>query len=426
MPEDPLSWQGWAVGLDQAPVTPTGRPVLRWAVDTLRELFGETWLRDNAGASGHVPLMSHTRWPLNNRRPVIRLLELAARVSVVRRHEDAAPLLSQARMIHPNRDATANEFHHMALILETAAFAIMSGWSVTYEQALPSGRKPDLWLRRNGIDRLVELTVLNLDREFRSADAWSHKLSRNVLALTHRYSVEVIYDAQVILDDANTAMWLAGIDDACQRTIVDGQCRTVQHNGNAAKIYPARQVPRGATSSGPVVASDLWKRVDARLRDKARQTRGGPPTWIRIDDIGMMFHLTDWSAAPLPERLADVEHNITAVLDGAPHVRGVVLSGGDHPATSTEPAPPQTVWPRTDPPQYAPRHRLAHGPVAMRRPLPGYRQRITFVVPTGQRHVLLPAGSDLEPGLWYDAEPDWLDKALRTLGHPALSAILFS
>jgi hypothetical protein len=49
---------------------------------------------------------------------------------------------------------------------------------------------------------------------------------------------------------------------------------------------------------------------------------------------------------------------------------------------------------------------------------------MTFVLPTGHPHVLLPAGTGLEPGLWYDREPGWLDEVLRTLGHPPLARIL--
>jgi hypothetical protein len=35
-----FTWEEWAGPLDSAAVTPMGRPVLSWAVDVLRDLFG--------------------------------------------------------------------------------------------------------------------------------------------------------------------------------------------------------------------------------------------------------------------------------------------------------------------------------------------------------------------------------------------------
>jgi hypothetical protein len=290
------------------------------------------------------------------------------------------------------------------------------------DNTLPSGRKPDLWLRRKGIERLIEITVLSLYRDFRAAERWSDTLTRAMLALQQRHPVELTYHAEEILDGPATTLWLADIEDACRHTAADGEHRTVKYSGNIMEIYPAGQRPQSATSAGPLVTGDLWTRVATRLETKVRQTHGGPPAWLRIDDIGMMFHLTDWSASPLPERLAQLEHNINIAITDAPHVRGVILTGSDHPAST--PAVTQTAWPRTDPPDTPPRDRLAHGPVAMRRPLPGYRQRMTFILPTRHPHILLPAGADLGPGLRYDQEPGWLDDALRALGHPPLSTIL--
>src|SRR6266540_924090 len=369
MREGHFTWEDWAGAPEYAPLTDAGQAVLAWAVDVVRDLFGETWLQDNAAASGHVPLLSHERWPLRNPRTIARLLELAARAALVRQQDAASVLLEQACKIHPNPESVAKSFSHLCLTLEAAAFAITDGWSVSYEQTLPSGRKPDLWLHRNGLDAVVEITVLSFDREFRAAQAWSDRLVRAFFALERRHQVELVRRAEEVLDDDATTQWLTDIEDGCQRTAADGRHRAVRRGGNTAEIFPQGERPGTHTIEGPPISGDLWTRVAARLAEKVKQTRGGPPTWLRIDDIGTMFHLTDWSASPLPER-------------------------------------------------------LAHGPVAMRRPLPGYRQRLTFVLPTQHPHVLLPAGTGLEPGLWYDREPRWLDQALHTLGQPPLSALL--
>jgi len=50
--------------------------------------------------------------------------------------------------------------------------------------------------------------------------------------------------------------------------------------------------------------------------------------WLRLDDTGTLFHLTDRSAQPMQGLLADLQLNVAAALAAAPHVRGIVLSSG--------------------------------------------------------------------------------------------------
>src|SRR5439155_17446822 len=137
--------------------------------------------------------------------------------------------LEQTRMIHPNPESVAKSFGHLCLTLEAAAFAIIDGWSVSYERTLPAGRKPDLWLHRKGVDMVVEITVLSFDREFRAAEAWSDRLVRAFLALEHRHQVGLVRRAEEVLDNNATTQWLTDIEDACQRTTADGRHRRVRH-----------------------------------------------------------------------------------------------------------------------------------------------------------------------------------------------------
>jgi hypothetical protein len=422
-----LTWDGWLRSPADAAVAPPGRPVLRWAVDVLRDLFGETWLADNAASSETVPLLHHDWWPLNNPRPVIRVLELATRAALVRQHGETEPLLEPARQVGTGTESVMREFKHLCLALEVAAFAITSGWSVAYEQPLPSGRRPDLWLRRNGLEYLVELTITGYDREFRVLETWLEKLRLAFFGIEARHHVDTTHRIEAMLDDEKTGQWLAELDTAARLTAADRTPRTVQHEGAVAEVFLEGQRPTSTVSTGPAQFRDVWGRVATRLEEKAKQTRGGPPAWLRIDDVGTMFKLTDWSAAPLSERLAQLAHNVGVALAGAPHVRGVILTGGDQYAAAG--AAGETAWSDSGDhnrlPEAAPRrYQIGDGPAAMRRIIPGPRQRLTFVISTQHRHVLLPAGIGPEPGLWYDDEPTWLDRALRELGHPGLQAIM--
>jgi hypothetical protein len=105
----------------------------------------------------------------------------------------------------------------------------------------------------------------------------------------------------------------------------------------------------------------------------------------------------------------------------------VILTGGlQYAATG---AVGETVWQTSGrlfavPDQAPRRHQLAEGPVGLRRILPANRQRLSFVIPTCHDHILLPPGTGLEPGLWYDDESEWLDPALRQLGHPKLGTVI--
>jgi hypothetical protein len=119
--------------------------------------------------------------------------------------------------------------------------------------------------------------------------------------------------------------------------------------------------------------------------------------------------------------------NVDTCLGQAPHVQGVILSGGTHYAGSS--AIGQTAWDTSGSTlgvsaRSASRERLANGPAALRRILPGRRQRLSFIIPTRHDRIVLPPGIGLEPGLWYHNEPAWLDGALRRLGQLPIRAVL--
>lgn len=358
MHEDSRSWAQWAQ-VGQAVVTETGRPVLEWAVTTVENLFGPTWLADNATTTGIVPLRSADWWPLTSRSAVVRLLELATRIVVVTSQGNAEPLFAEARTVWPNRTAVRSKFAHLCLTLEVAAFAVAEGWTVNYERRVPSGRRPDLWLSDNGQEYLLELTVMGYASD--------------------------------------------------------------QENS----IVP-RGLHAGSAGPGTHLESALWSRIAKRIAEKVRQTRGGPPGWIRIDDTSPFFQHPKWSARPLSQRLSDLGHKIAVAVVDAPHVHGIILTGGAGYATvdSTELTVRHAGEVTPGATSSSPQEAVANRPVAMLRGLPGRRQRLTFVVPTTHRHATRPTGRELAPSRWYDRETHWLEHTLDQLGHPTLTEIM--
>ena len=133
--------------------------------------------------------------------------------------------------------------------------------------------------------------------------------------------------ANEVLADEDLAAWLTEIEQACQLTASDGTARTVGRRENEAEIFAGGQRPEGRIFSGPSVNGEVWRRAAARIAEKAQQTTGGP-AWLRLDDTGTLFHLTDRSAQPMQGLLADLQLNVAAALAAAPHVRGIVLSSG--------------------------------------------------------------------------------------------------
>jgi hypothetical protein len=422
-----VPWDWWAGDLAEAAVAPAGRPVLMWAIGVIREFFGENWLAENAASSGYVPFLNHRWLPLKNSRVVVRVLELAARIALVTASGTNPDVLHDARTIYASRDQAKTKFEHLCLTLEVAAFAVLAGWTASYEEPAASGRRPDLTLRRNAAACTVEVTALGLDREFRAIQRYSDALQGQLHGLEIRHHVDLTCRASEVLADMDLAAWLEKIGRACAQTASDGRPRTIEQGENQASVFPAGERPGKEVYSGPAVRSEVWRRVAVRIGQKAAQTAGGP-AWLRIDDTGALFRLTDRSTQPLEYLLADLQFNAAIALDGAPHVRGIVLSGGvlRNPGNGRK----ETSWGQAGPEMLiAPgpsRRALADGPAAMSRLLPGGRMRLTFILPSPDPYLILPSGTGLEPGMWYHDEPTWLTRALQALGHPPLGQLIHS
>lgn len=422
--EPELTWDWWARSVDNGLFAPDGQQAVTWALDTIRGFFGESWLGENAAQSGHVPLLSFEWWPpLSNSRILTRVIELAVRIALVARNSVGPDLLDEAKAVYANQDLTAAKFQHLCLLLETAAFAILAGWSVSYEETGNSGRRPDLAMRRGAVRYSVEVTTLGLDREFRAVNQYCDILHSRLRVLELEHGIEVACRALEILPGAELTAWLDELARAARLTAADGKTRTVSHGENKAVVFAAGQRPIGQVFSGPMISTEAWRRVGTRISEKASQTVGSA-AWLRIDDIGALFRLTDRGTQPPGALLKDLQGNAKAALADAPHVRGIILGGGTliDPGTARD----ETAWGPPGPAALItpgpPRHVLADGPSAMTRRLPGGRSRLTFILPSPHPNLILPPGTGLEPGLWYHNEPTWLNQALQALGHHRLTA----
>jgi hypothetical protein len=222
-----MTWDWWAGSVNNEIVEADGRHALAWALDTIRGFFGEGWLAENAATSGHAPLLSFEWWPLVNSRVLTRVIELAARIALVTRDSAGPDLMDEAKAVYANQDLTAAKFQHLCLTLETAAFAILAGWSVSYEETGNSGRRPDLAMRRGAARYCVEVTTLGLDREFRAVNQYCDNLHARLRALEFEHGIEIACQADEVLPDGELAAWLDELARAGQLTAADGETRTV-------------------------------------------------------------------------------------------------------------------------------------------------------------------------------------------------------
>jgi len=170
---------------------------------------------------------------------------------------------------------------------------------------------------------------------------------------------------------------------------------------------------------------DAGDRIRVRLEEKAKQTLGGPPAWVRLEVDPGFFGLTDLAHQPMRQRLERLSGAVDYWLRDSPHIHGVVLStdvvAGDGPdRTELLDAAVRASSPLILPPHIQAQRQVATGPSAMLRCLPHRRVRLVFVLPAADRAISGGLGEPLRVGGWYDAEGSWLSWAVETLGWPTL------
>jgi hypothetical protein len=413
------TWSGFVGPLDEMPVSDVGRRIVGEAVDIVREFFTDHWLAASVAARS-VPMMSLFEWPLTVPRCVVGFLELAARIAVLE-PTGIVPLIG--RQLRPTD--RSGEFEHLRLVLEVAGLAHRAGWSIEVERATPSGSRPDLTLTRGGETVQLEVTNQGHSRRVRAVVEFSHDVRVRCWAVEAAHNVRCVVTSEELVTTDDLDEWFHLADEAAAATASDGQRRVVEFGPNQLTVMPAASEVQ-ELYRGPVIGGDAWAPVDARLRQKAKQTAGGGLTWIRLDITPDLFMLTSLAPMGPPERLAAIQQNVTASLQDAPHVAGVVMSYmaiGDKTPPLTYvakgPASP-TLWlPDSTQRELA----IAHGPAAMLRTLPGDRARISFIL-SGAATELGARRSPLGLGAWYDDEGNWLAWAFEELLWPSLDAIL--
>lgn len=145
-------------------------------------------------------------------------------------------------------------------------------------------------------------------------------------------------------------------------------------------------------------------RLARMLVEKAHQSFGEEPVWLRVDALDGFFQLTEWPSMSWPDRITRLSEATSYHLDGADHIAGLVLSSAAGVAIGA-----------TDAAKVDQRFETDAG-TGLRRLIAPHVARESAVIP------LHPAAA-AEHLLWADeylTEPTWLDEDLSSAGMPAL------
>jgi hypothetical protein len=400
------NWSAWAAPIEQSPVlTPEGRVAAHRAVASIRRALGEDFLQRALAIPGGHPIFSLGHWPANQVIWVyVNLFQLAAQFELLRRPR--SQLWKVTRSLQANFDPT--NWTHGLLQLEVASLGLQAGWHTLFEPALGTGRLADLRMDNGSATLLVETTSLGFSVLEQRALAFFHSLTFRVLEIEMRHNVHLSGQLCDVTSPETVAEWFQKIEVAAAATAGDGISRSVSGPaGGLVQVSGQLPTEESVRLNGALVETDPLRRMVARMRDKANQTEGASPVWLRIEDLAGLWMML--SEMTLEQKLVMLTPILQSELDPLPHIAGIVLSPGATWSTASVAEFVRETW-------------RAEGATALRCPLPGHRERETLIVPrSGSLQVASTPMID-----WYAREEHWLNWALEQLGFPPPEELLLT
>lgn len=418
----PRSWQTWGhFGGRPTAVSETGLSVFEWALKVHEEFYGDDWFARAIDAH-EMPLMNVWVWPHSNPLAVIVLLERAARIALL--SEDVREQAS-SKVCYLT---TIEDFYHFDLMLETAGFAIRSGWQVDFERSLESStRIPDIELTKPGnVKTVIEVTTRGMSRAVRRNDRWVDNIREHFWQIESNYQVQIEGNITRELDERELEVLLGSLQSAAlevQRSRVPGSVAILDAE---LTLHPAGTHPNPVNVEFPATyEADAWQTIHRRLVDKAKQTTGAYNAWILLEEGSGLFMFTPLANMSPEQQLGEISKAVWHSLAQYPHIRGVILSIGI--GFDLQDGKEQyTIWKVRQDNLGTLQIPIDIGqlPATLERVFPGYRRRRTFIIPVNKPKLLVPKWHNLYPYDWYSSEGSWLDWALFHLGKPPLSEII--
>lgn len=395
------TWKDWVylpgLGFEE----PGDKVLLDWSIDVLRDFFTDDWLT-NVVHGGTIELKdSPMTGPVSYAQHLERATRIACLPPGVR--DQLATGTNGIRSSTDSRDLL-----HLDLVLEVLGLAAVDGWCLDVERPTGHGKYPDIVISKGDETVVIEVTTRGFDRETNQAntqfDAMITEKSQILAELNVTCSFEF---TRLLLDkelcDFRKLMWTVARQAITYSSLMR---ESTEFGWIEAKPPGTAPGTNGFHSRGPATGEKQVDGLQMRIKEKAEQTRGENPAWIRLDDYGGI--LAGWQLAgySLAKQAAALTQLIAPTLKGYDHIAGVWITDGAQ------------LYP--DPTKHNEAYHLVpSNSLAFSRGLPGYRRRRSFCI-TGphspKREGFVDIGHPISS--WYRDEPSWLARALAGLGLP--------
>ncbi len=390
-----INWNNWRVSIEQSRrLTIEGRKLASAAVTLLERLLPDL-----------TPRVFETTlpwWPGNDVPQVyVRLFELFVHLTLPK---DSGGYSRFRRLLQENVEPAY--WHHACVVLELSGLALRAGWSVEFEPSIGNDHQADLRLKSGDETIVIESLSMGMDTEMQEVEGFFRKVGFALFAIDTKYSVYCTGALESVLDEAALARWLDQVNEAAAAVAAGEPTRRVLHPiGGEIVVYKSSPGPGSTKLRGPRISGNEWGRIEQRIARKARQTATARNVWLRIDELGGLWHFTPWSTGALSDKLSVLLPYVQSAIQPYGHLSGVLISN---------------AWDYRGPTTSDERCEVTSTGIGLRRGLPVSIYRETMLI--GRDATV---GTSLQTlAAWYDEEPTWLDWALQSMGRLPLSELL--
>ena len=398
--DDEPTWMMLSRLADGNALSDNGKAAAQRLLDRVSGLLGPRWPAAYFARNGRLPaelLMFST-----HRAVLPQFLAFALRLGEASSEPTFKSVLSALR-----KGVEVSGWRHTLLQLEVARVCRQAGAAYSFEPAIPgSVHKADLQVEDGApAPWLVETTTVLRGDVDKAWEDYEQRFRATIRRIEYQHAVTCVVAFDDHADDAVTAEWLATIELAAAHAQSVGVPQQVTSPVGTVTVL-AGPPPAGTTLfTGAPQYRNGWHRLGRTLADKARQTSGPLPAWVRVDCLDGLFQFTEWARADPHTRVTEIAAAIRQNITWPPHARGVVLSTGAGLSIGATDTSVENI------------DAITSDGIILRRLLAPHLVRETFIIP-------LADDAGTHAGLWaaaYDTESYWLDDDLSAAGLPRLA-----
>ncbi len=164
------------------------------------------------------------------------------------------------------------------------------------------------------------------DEKTLEANRWLDGISIELHLIADRHRVDFRGAVDEPLDDQDTVALLKELDRRAAVVNRGFELPELRVGGVSVLVVPAAGRGGERHFRLPVVAFD--RRLERKLRTKAKQTRRSGADWLLVDSLDHLWHLTRWGRQPLADKARALTGLLREVLRSEEHLLGVVITDG--------------------------------------------------------------------------------------------------